>query len=141
MTSNEIVILGDLATWIGAFGTLGAFVVGFKQIHTERHERKKRQQREDVHAEQEQARQISGWVEANKLIVNNSSAHPIHHVTIEMASGEKYEKHTVPPGKTEIPLTTGAANEYVQDFVFTDTKTHTQWRKIPGKPLEKLAVA
>lgn len=132
-------MLGDVATWVSALGTIGAFIVAFKQIHTERHERKKRETREQIAAEREQARAISAWVDANTVVVANSSPHPIHHVVIELAHGEKISRHIIAPGQTTIRLKNTHQDMKITDFTFTDTQNHLRWQKVPGKPLQKIA--
>lgn len=138
MNSETITILGDLATWISALGTIGAFIVAFKQIHTERHERKRRETKEQLQAEQEQARHISAWIDASRqVVISNTSSHPVHSVTIALSNAEIIKKHTIEPGKTVVPLTKNDHDAVISDFTFLDTHSNTLWRKVPGKPLEK----
>lgn len=136
MVSTDI--LGDVATWLSAVGTLGAFAIGFRQIHTERHERKKRETKEWLQEERSQAQKLSAWIdETGSLAISNSSPHPVHHVVVELSDGQKIEKHTVAPGTAVTPLENPGNAPSITDFIFTDTHTHARWRKVPGKPLEK----
>lgn len=137
-TDIDTTILGDIATWVSAIGTLGAFIVGFKQIHTERHARKKREAHEVTTAEREQAKDISAWVDGKNVIVSNSSSHPVHNITIELAHGETIERHTIAPGTTTLHPKKPVQEMQIADFTFTDTKNHIKWQKVPGKPLQKI---
>lgn len=139
MTSEHAAIFGDIATWLTAIGTVGALIIAFKQIHTERHERKKRQKYEDKLLEQEQARHISAWIDTSRnLVISNTSSHPIHNICIKFSSFPEINKHTIGPGEHTERLPRSPANISITDFTFTDTHG-AKWRKIPSKKLDKIS--
>lgn len=138
MSTDAIILLGDLATWLTAIGTLGAFSIGFHQIRNERHERKQRQIRETDREDKAQAAKVSAWIEQGKIILSNSSFHAVHNVNITLEDGDIIQRHTLAPGKVTLPYARPLDTDHIADFVFTDTLSHTTWRRIPGTPLRKV---
>lgn len=135
MNSEQAAIFGSIATWIGALGTIGAFVVAFIQIHIERSARKERHAKETNLSEKEQALKISAWIEHDKLIISNSSHHPIHNFNIKFNDGNSLSKTTIPPGKTEVEA---PANSKITLIEFTDNHLGLKWAREPGKPLHQV---
>lgn len=133
MNNIDMVMLGDIATWVTAIGTIGAFAVAFKQIHTERHERKKRQHEEGEAKKRAHAEQLSAWVEKGEIHLSNSSHHPMHEVKVTLADGGEYAQKVIVPGRSTIKLT-GATNGHVASIAFTDTHGE-RWIKRHGEGL------
>lgn len=137
MNDVDTVLLGDIATWVTAVGTLGAFYVGFRQIHRERRERKKRTYEEDVAKKKAHAEQLSAWVADAELHLSNSSHHPMHEAVIQLANGHTQELKVVAPGRSVVKISPENAESHVLSVQFTDT--HGQrWVK---KHAEKLTNA
>src|SRR5699024_2893033 len=78
--------VGDAATWVGAIGTLAAFVVAFWQIRRERHHRLTEQLRQRRLAHREHADRVSAWITGGDLVISNMSEHPIHDVEAVLES-------------------------------------------------------
>lgn len=139
----DTAIMGDLATWVTAFGTLGAFLVGFLQIRKERHLRRRREAQEDIKRERAQAEQVSAWVVKHpqtntaKVFVSNQSGHPVHKMILSVvdlhggknADGRKEpENHrakigTIPPGVSSVELVLDMQSKKYHpavEFAFTD---------------------
>lgn len=137
MGDINMVLLGDVATWVTAVGTLGAFYVGFRQIHTERRERKKRTQEEGEAKKRAHAEQLSAWVAEADLHLSNSSHHPMHEVEIHMVNGHEYALKVVAPGVSAVKISPEDGKSQVASVQFTDT--HGQrWVKKHAEKLTKL---
>lgn len=132
-----MVILGDIATWVTAVGTIGAFAVAFKQIHTERHERKKRQSDDAESKKREHAEHLSTWIEGGELHLSNSSHHPMHEVEIVLASGDKYQQKVIAPGRSTVKIGK-TTDDHVTGIEFTDLHGE-RWVKRHGEKLRHLS--
>ncbi len=94
---------GDIATWIGAIGTLigslvtaGTLIVAFYQIHIERRARIAAEKQESLRTTRSQAENISAWVDHEEsekgrdlraaIVVLNQSTDPIYQVIVSIDS-------------------------------------------------------
>lgn len=99
MRYEVIYQLGDIATWLAAIGTVGAFFVGFKQIKDEREIRKDNELKD-------QAVRISAFIvkenlPKTKIELLNLSSEPIYEaiVSLEAFQGAGFEKPSNTPGE------------------------------------------
>lgn len=136
MNNINMVMLGDIATWVTAVGTIGAFIVAFKQIHTERHERKKRQNDDAESKKRAHAEQLSAWIDGGELHISNSSHHPMHDVEIVLAGGDKYQQKVIAPGLSKAKVSK-VADDHVVSAEFTDIHGE-RWVKRHGEKLRHL---
>src|SRR5699024_4428734 len=123
---------GDLATWLGSIGTIGAFVVAFWQIRRERVERQRREQREWWARLREHADQITAWVAKNTLTISNSSHHLVHDVDVEFGMGSEVHLEHIEPGTIRQELETPHASGAVAGLRFTDARGQ-RWHRQGGQ--------
>jgi hypothetical protein len=114
---------GDIATWIGAIGTLigslvtaGTLIVAFYQIHVERKARKAADEQELFRVTRNQAENVSTWVDhevaggsdGNSLAaiaVLNQSTDPIYQVIVSMTAFDYMKAKVVPDeGVLDVPI-------------------------------------
>lgn len=122
---------GDLATWIGSLGTIGAFIVAFWQIRRERVERHKRDRRERWERLREHADHVTAWVADEQLTVANGSRHLVHEVRITLPDGGQRAFDYIEPGTSRAELDTPVRHGAVSDLCFTDARGH-RWQRIGG---------
>lgn len=128
---------GDIATWTGAIGTVGAFTVAFVQIKIERKARKERYKKEQDLSEKDQASKVSAWVEGDgKIIFSNSSSHPIYNLRVYLTDGTLREERVLGPGTKHISSVKDKSS-HVSKIEFTDSQSATKWVHEAGKPLRK----
>lgn len=113
---------GDLATWIGAIGTLAAFLVAFIQIRTERHHRKHFALHEWLTKKREHADHVTAWVAAGKLVIENGSRHLIHDVKVVLDDEFRIAIDHVEPGRTVRDLDDRERTHPVDSIAFTDAR-------------------
>jgi hypothetical protein len=85
---------GDVATWFGSVGVVGALFAAFYQIHTERTRRHADEEAERLRQRRQQAERVSGWPGQGSspmtpLILLNRSDEPVYEVvaTLVMIQG------------------------------------------------------
>ena len=83
--------LGDVPSWIAAFGTLFAFIVAFKQINTERDIRKRNEIRDELANRSRQASKIAPWITSeinNKttVAIRNGSDEPVYKAIVSVGT-------------------------------------------------------
>jgi|GEM_PF-2910182 len=137
--------VGDAATWVGAIGTLAAFVVAFWQIRRERHHRLAEQLRQRRLAHREHADRVSAWITGGDLVISNMSEHPIHDVEAVLESArstghgvdEQIDRRTLTapfaaPGETRIPAPHPPYVTVLPALTFTDARGD-RWHRAPGE--------
>lgn len=123
---------GDLATWIGSLGTIGAFIVAFWQIRRERVERHRRDRRERWERLREHADHVTAWVADGHVTIANSSRHPVFDVCIRWHDGQQRVFDFVAPGTTHDRVDAAVASGAVPYLDFTDPRGH-RWQRELGK--------
>lgn len=123
-------LLGDIATWVGSFGTVAAFVVAFLQIRRERVERKRRDLREWFDAKRSHADKVSSWRTRDHVVVSNQSHHPIYDVALTLPDGTVLNLDHIAPGKTDVPAESGQPGRLTH-LEFTDSRGD-RWSQTPG---------
>ena len=121
----------DWATWLEAFGTVGAFSVGFYEIIS-----RNRQDRRD--RQRSQASKISAWTfrEGEAIVVSNKSGMPAYDTVVTFVvkdcdgrnspkgqPGYRYTLRSLPPGDWQFPSPKGwrGMNVYPGvELAFTD---------------------
>ncbi|MFV0485338.1 MAG: hypothetical protein ACK5MU_03910 [Candidatus Saccharimonadales bacterium] len=127
---------GDVATWAGAVGTVGAFVAAFVQIKVERSARKDREKKETDLSEKAQASKVSSWVEDGKIVFSNSSNHPIYDLRVYLTDGSMHEERVMGPGTKRIS-DAKESGAHVSKIEFTDNQSATKWVREASKALRK----
>lgn len=113
---------GDIPTWIGAIGTLAAFIVAFMQIRTERNHRKRFELHDWLAAKREHADQVTAWIGGGKLIIANGSNHLIHDVEVVLSDDHRIEINHVEPGRHVHDLAEDDLTRPVDSIAFTDAR-------------------
>src|SRR5699024_3643099 len=126
---------GDLATWIGSLGTIGAFIVAFWQIRRERVERHRRDRRERWERLREHADHVTAWVADGHVTIANGSRHPVHDVCITLQDGKQRSLRFVAPGSTREPIEAAIASGPVPYLRFTDPRGHRWQRELGDAPV------
>jgi len=144
--------LGDLATWVAAFGTVAAVSVALWQVGVERKARRKQETADRVQQRRAQAELISAWVAKEEgggktawIAILNSSQEPVYEVIASIApiqgAGDRTGKGTqphfrgflsvVPPGRYYVRVDGGYRGMSFQPGVavaFTD-KAGVPWNR------------
>lgn len=113
---------GDIPTWLGAIGTIAAFLVAFMQIRTERHHRRRFAMHEWLANRRDHADRVTAWVAGDTLVIANESGHLVHAVAIELDSGQRLDLDHVEPGRTTRDFDDGGVTRPVASLTFTDAR-------------------
>lgn len=154
--------LGDVATWVGAVGTVGALFAALRQIKTEREARHKADRERDAQLHRAQAERVSAWVSSGAippdggdwLVVLNRSDEPVYRAVVLLVllqgsgprRGEDYVgEHppfdcfqaigVLPPGRWRVRVTTGWRGMMRQpgaEIAFTDRSGNHWVRRATG---------
>jgi hypothetical protein len=87
--THHHIAYGDLATWFGSVGVVGALLAALYQINTERKRRHSDEQAERLRQRRQQAERVSGWpgresLPTTPLILLNRSDEPVYEVVANL---------------------------------------------------------
>lgn len=111
---------GDIATWIGSIGTLGAFIAAFLQIRTERKHRRRFEFHTWLARRREHADRVTAWTAGARLLISNDSRHLVHDVEVVLDSGRRINLDHAEPGRTTHELEGDVGTLPVVSLTFTD---------------------
>jgi hypothetical protein len=129
-SGHDHLAVGDLATWVGSIGVVGALFAALYQIRTERIQRRRDEKDVLDRRRREQAERVSGWpgdqsLPTTPLILLNRSEEPVYEVvaTLVMVQGDGARRgedrpsrqflrvlDVLPPGRWRIEVAGGWAN-------------------------------
>jgi len=154
---ENMLIWGDIATWVTGIATIALFIIGFIQIRNERNARLTAEKEARIHSRRNQAENISCWIVKENLdgiwvAVLNQSLQPVYQAIVNIVVIGPMGSETtiggfegkefialVPPGMGYTILHAGYHGMHRRpgvEIAFMDSSEHTWIRKSEGRLIE-----